>query len=72
MARQVLRDALAAMGVADPQVAAVNRATGHPAWSLALTVPPDDALAHRLTWYLPPQMGLVRIDLVDPELRQPL
>lgn len=72
VARRVVRDALLAQGVVDPMVGAVNRASGHPAWSLALSLPADEGAAHRMTWYLPPQMGLLRIEVVDPIHRVPL
>ena len=72
VARQVVRDALLRLGVVDPMVGAVNRQSGHPAWSLALSLPADDAAAHRMTWYLPPQMGMLRIEVVPPEHRVPL
>ena len=71
-ARKVVRDALLGLGVVDPMVGAVNRASGHPAWSLALSLPADEAAAHRMTWYLPPQMGMLRIEAVDPVHRVPL
>lgn len=60
-ARAVLRAALAAIGVADPTVVAIHRPGRVPEWSLGLggTDELSDELRTRLTWYLPPHIGLL-------------
>ena len=65
-ARTVLRGHLEAAGVVDPRVALVARPGRVPEHSLALTLPADRSLAHRLTWVLPPHLGMLDIaDLGD-------
>lgn len=71
-ARTVLRKHLQSLGVASPKVAAVMRGEGHPTRALALTLPPDPEVAHRITWFLPPQLGLLGVDAVGEENLQPL
>jgi hypothetical protein len=71
-ARSVLRTYLQSVGIAAPKVAAVMRGQGHPNRSLALTLPDDEAAAHRVTWFLPPQLGLLRADAVGEDNLQPL
>ena len=65
-ARVVLRGHLEAAGVADPRVALVARPGQVPEHALALTLPEDSGVAHRLTWVIPPHLGLLDIaDLGD-------
>ena len=56
-----LRSHLVAAGVAAPLVALVVRHGRVPERSLALTLPADPAAAHRLTWVLPPDLGMLDI-----------
>jgi hypothetical protein len=58
-ARKVLRAHLRAAGIAEPKVAAVSRPDRHPSWSLALTLPEGEEAAHRVTWFVPPHMGVL-------------
>jgi hypothetical protein len=71
-ARAVLRTYLQSIGIESPKVAAVMRGQGHPSRSLALTLPADEASAHRVTWFLPPQLGLLGAAAVGEENLQPL
>ena len=65
-ARAVLRRHLEAAGVVDPRVALVARPGRMPEHSFALTLPADRSTAHRLTWVLPPHLGMLDIaDLGD-------
>jgi hypothetical protein len=66
-ARRTLRAHLEAAGVTDPQVALVARPGRVPEHAFALSLPADRDVAHRLTWVLPPHLGLLDIaDLGEP------
>ena len=60
-ARYVLRTALAEAGVTGAGVVALHRPGQRPEWSLGLrgTEALDEGARLRLTWYLPPHIGLV-------------
>ena len=65
-ARPTLREHVEALGVTDPMVALVARPGRVPEHALALTLPADRSAAHRLTWVLPPHLGMLDIaDLGD-------
>jgi hypothetical protein len=71
-ARVVLRGHLETAGVVAPRVALVARPGRVPEHSLAVTLPADRAIAHRLTWVLPPHVGLLDIADLGHDSGRPL
>jgi hypothetical protein len=48
------------------------RGHGHPTRSLALSLPDDPQDARRITWFFPPQLGLLSAAVAGDENLQPL